>query len=146
MTAPVDKMRPVTPQGLVSLLQEKKGGFTYGYFHGPAQTQGLADVSGNEDDDMKGVVKNITYGDLWSKKNAKHEHGMQRRLLNTHMQRIRTMPTNTQTSHVICSLLPPAFPPPFSHLPTFLHSASTILFSASLILSYSVLCADVVLF
>ena len=117
MTAPVDKMRPVTPQGLVSLLQEKKGGFTYGYFHGPAQTQGLADVSGNEDDDMKGVVKNITYGDLWSKKNAEHEHGMQRRLLIRH-QRIRTMPTHTQTSHVICSLLPPA------SLPALLPSAS----------------------
>ena len=112
MTAPVDKMRPVTPQGLVSLLQEKKGGFTYGYFHGPAQTQGLADVSGNEDDDMKGVVKNITYGDLWSKKNAKHEHGMQRRLLT----RIRTcnasaLCMHTSNHHTLsaacCHPLPP---------------------------------------
>mmetsp|Transcript_107 Transcript_107/g.210 ORF Transcript_107/g.210 Transcript_107/m.210 type:complete len:85 (-) Transcript_107:408-662(-) len=55
----------------LSCLLEKKNGFTYEYFHGPGvRTQGLAE---QEDSDMKGVVKSITYGDLWSdkKKGAK---------------------------------------------------------------------------
>mmetsp|Transcript_39402 Transcript_39402/g.78981 ORF Transcript_39402/g.78981 Transcript_39402/m.78981 type:complete len:87 (+) Transcript_39402:57-317(+) len=61
----------------LSCLLEKKGGFTYEYFHGPAlaPTQGLAQ---QEDSDMKGVVKSITYGDLWAdhkKKDAKGVNG-----------------------------------------------------------------------
>ena len=68
-------MRSATPQGLTCLLQ-KKAGFTYEYFHGPARSQGLAEKpSGSEDQDMAGVVKNITYGELWSNKNSVKAHG-----------------------------------------------------------------------
>jgi hypothetical protein len=69
-------MRSSTPQALTCLL-DKKAGFTYEYFHGPARSQGLAEThpGGSEDSDMSGVVKNITYGDLWSNKNAKKAHG-----------------------------------------------------------------------
>jgi hypothetical protein len=65
-----------SPQALTCLL-EKKHGFTYEYFHGPARSQGLAEVhpGGSEDSDMSGVVKNITYGELWSNKNVKKAHG-----------------------------------------------------------------------
>ena len=65
-----------SPQALTCLL-EKKHGFTYEYFHGPARSQGLAEVhpGGSEDSDMSGVVKNITYGELWSNKSAKKTHG-----------------------------------------------------------------------
>ena len=69
-------MRSSTPQALTCLL-DKKAGFTYEYFHGPARSQGLAEThpGGSEDSDMSGVVKNITYGELWSNKNAKKAHG-----------------------------------------------------------------------
>mmetsp|Transcript_87022 Transcript_87022/g.127268 ORF Transcript_87022/g.127268 Transcript_87022/m.127268 type:complete len:80 (-) Transcript_87022:412-651(-) len=61
---------------LTSLLEQKKG-FTYECFHGPARTSGLAEShpAGSEDDDMSGVIKNITYGDLWSQKSAHKHHG-----------------------------------------------------------------------
>ena len=59
------------------LLEKTHQGFTYEFFHGPARTSGLAEThpGGNTDSDMKGVVKDITYGDLWSKKNAERKHG-----------------------------------------------------------------------
>lgn len=71
------EMLSARPQSLVQLL-EKKDGFTYEYFHGPARTSGLAEThpSGSEDSDMKGVVKNITYGELWSNKSVKRTHGV----------------------------------------------------------------------
>eukprot|EP00292_Cryptomonas_paramecium_P032474 CAMPEP_0113673110 /NCGR_PEP_ID=MMETSP0038_2-20120614/6669_1 /TAXON_ID=2898 /ORGANISM="Cryptomonas paramecium" /LENGTH=85 /DNA_ID=CAMNT_0000589519 /DNA_START=26 /DNA_END=283 /DNA_ORIENTATION=- /assembly_acc=CAM_ASM_000170 len=61
------------------LSQLKSHGFTYEYFHGPshpAREQNLAQSS--HDKDMAGVVKEITYGDLWGGKKAaaaEHEHG-----------------------------------------------------------------------
>ena len=62
-----------------SALLEKKRGFTYEFFHGPVRSQGLAQTAAgsSEDRDMAGVVKDITYGDLWSKdlKGAKKHHG-----------------------------------------------------------------------
>jgi hypothetical protein len=60
-----------------SVLLEKRSGFTYEFFHGPARTSGLAEThpGGSTDSDMKGVVQDITYGDLWSKKSAQRKHG-----------------------------------------------------------------------
>ena len=84
-----------------STLLEKKSGFTYEFFHGPAapaRTQGLANA-GSEDHDMAGVVKDITYGDLWSKKPAQKHHGV---LASSHCAHAHAQTTSPRTPN--CTL------------------------------------------